>query len=89
MLIGMLFRSVFVVLGGVKRMAMGDFGMMGCFFILTSLRMFSGFSVMLGSMFVMFSSLLVAFVNCVLFHHRLRVHQKSTPGCAVWGMTWG
>jgi hypothetical protein len=68
MLIGVLFRSVFVVLGSVQGMAMGDFGMMGCFFMMPSLRMLGGFSMVPGGMFVMFSSFLVVFVNCVLFH---------------------
>ena len=74
------FRSVFVVLSGVKRMAVSDFGVVGCLFMLTGLRMFSGFSVMPGSMFVMFSSVLMVFVNCVVVHDRLPVHQKSTQG---------
>jgi hypothetical protein len=43
MLIGVLFRSVLVMLGGVQRMAMGDFGMVGCFFMMPGLRMFGGF----------------------------------------------
>jgi hypothetical protein len=33
--------------------------------------MFGGFFVVPGGMFVMFSSFLVMFVNCVLFHDRL------------------
>ena len=71
MLIGMLFRSVLVVLGGVQRMAVRDFGMVGCFLMMPRLRMFGGFFVVPGGMFVMFSGFLVMFVNCVLFHDRL------------------
>jgi hypothetical protein len=67
----MLLRSVLVVLGGVQRMAVRDFGMMGCFFVMPGRRMFGGFFVMPGRMFVMFSSFLVVFVNCVLFHDNL------------------
>jgi hypothetical protein len=77
--IGVLFRSVVVVLGGVKRMAMGDVGMVGRFFMLTCFRMFSGFSVMHGSMVVMFSRLLVMFVNCVLFHDEAPDGSKNYP----------
>jgi hypothetical protein len=68
MLIGVLFRSVLVVLGGVQGMAVGDFGMVGCFFMMPGLRMLGGFSMVPGGMFVMFSSFLVVFVNGVLFH---------------------
>jgi hypothetical protein len=68
MLIGVLFRSVLVVLGGMKRMAVRDFGMVGCFFMMPGFRMFGGFSVVPGGMFVMFGSFLVMFVDCVLFH---------------------
>jgi hypothetical protein len=68
MLIGVLFRSVLMVPGGVQRMAVGDFGMVGCFFMMPGLRMFGGFSMMPGGVFVMFSRFLVVFVNCVLFH---------------------
>jgi hypothetical protein len=71
MLIGMLFRSVLVVLGGVQRMTVRDFGMVGCFFMMPGLRLFGGFSVVRGGMFVMFSSFLVVFVNCELFHDGL------------------
>ena len=77
MLIGMLFRSMLVVLGGMKRMAVRDLGMMGCFFMMPGLRMFGGLSVVPGGMFVMFSSFLVMLVNCVLFHDGL-------PGCTFW-----
>jgi hypothetical protein len=68
MLIGMLFRSMLVVLGSVKRMAVRDLGMVGCFFMMPGLRMFGGLSVVSGGMFVMFSSFLVVFMNRVLFH---------------------
>ena len=68
MLIGMLFRSMLVVLGSVKRMAVRDLGMVGCFFMMPGLRMFGGLSVVSGGMFVMFSGFFVVFVNCVLFH---------------------
>jgi hypothetical protein len=81
MLIGMLFRSVLVVLGGMQRMAVRDFGMMGCFFVTPSLRMFGGFLVVLSGLFVMFSSFLVVFVNCVFFHGRLsRMHNSGDTG---------
>jgi hypothetical protein len=71
MLIGMLFRSMLVMFGGMKRMAVRDLGMMGCFFMMPGLRMFGGLSVVLGGMFVMFSSFLVMFVDCVFFHDGL------------------
>jgi hypothetical protein len=38
--------------------------------------MFGGLPMMLGGLFVMFSSFLVVIVNCVLFHDRL-------PGWAI------
>lgn len=76
MLISMLFRSMLVVLGGVKRMAVRDLGMVGCFFMMPGRRMFGGFSVVPGGMFVMFCSFLVVFVNCVLFHDGL-------SGCTI------
>jgi hypothetical protein len=67
-LIGMLFRGVLVMLSGVQRMAVRNFGMVGCLFMMPGLRMFGGFSVVPGGMVVMFSSFLVVFMNCVLFH---------------------
>jgi hypothetical protein len=76
MLIGMLLRSVLVVLGGVQRMAVRDFGMVSCFFMMPGRRMSGGFLVVPRRMFVMFSSFLVVFVNCVLFHDDL-------PGCTI------
>jgi hypothetical protein len=76
MLISMLFRSMLMMLSGVKRMAVCDLGMMGCLFMMPRLRMFGGFSVVLGGMFVMFGSFHVVFVNCMLFH-------EGTPGCSV------
>jgi len=79
MLIGMLFRSMLVVLGGMKRMAVRDLRMVGCFFMMPGLRMFGGFSVVPGGMFVMFSSFLVVFVNCVLLHDGLPSNSGYTP----------
>ncbi len=67
----MLFRSMFMMLGRMKRMAVRNLGVMGGFFVMPGLRMFRGFPVMPGGMFVMFSSFLVMFVNCVLFHDGL------------------
>ena len=49
---------------------------MGCLFMMPRLRMFSGFSVVLGGMFVMFGSFHVVFVNSMLFH-------EGIPGCSV------
>jgi hypothetical protein len=76
MLIGMLFGGVLVVLGGVQRMPVRNFGMVGCFFMMPRRRMFGGFSVVLSGMIVVFSSFLVVFVNCVLFHDEI-------PGCTI------
>ena len=76
MLIGMLLRSVLVVLGRVQRMAVRDFGMVSCFFMMPGRGMFGGFSVVPCGMVMMFSSFLVVFVNCVLFHDDL-------PGCTI------
>jgi hypothetical protein len=76
MLIGVLFGSVLVMLGGVKRMAVRDLGVVGSFFMVPGLCMLRRFFVVLGGMFVMLSSLLVVFVNCVLFHDWL-------SGCTI------
>jgi hypothetical protein len=84
MLIGMLFRCMLMVLGGVKRMAVRDLGMVRGLFVMPSLRMFRGFSVVLGGMLVMFGSFLVVFVNCELFHDGLPdtqfwIHSVNVP----------
>jgi len=71
MLIGVLFRSMFVVPGGVQRMAVRDFGMVGRFFMMPSLRVFRGLTVVPSGVFMMLSSFLVVFVNCVLVHNGL------------------
>jgi hypothetical protein len=68
MLISMLFGSVLVVLGGAQRMPVCNFGTVGRFFMMPGRRMFGGFSVVLSGMIVVFSSSLVVFMNCVLFH---------------------
>jgi hypothetical protein len=57
-----------VVLGGVKRMTMRDFGMMGGLFMTTGFRMLRCFTMMLGGVFVMFSGFIVMVVNTVLVH---------------------
>jgi hypothetical protein len=84
MLIGMLFRCMLVVLGSVKRMAVRDFGMVCCFFMMPGGRMLSGFFVMPGGMFVMFGSFLMVFVNCVLFHDGLPVCTNSEDTLPVY-----
>jgi hypothetical protein len=62
-----------MVLSGVKRMAMSDFGVMSGLFVVAGLGVFGRFSMMLCGVFVMFGCFGVMFVNRMLIHN-------SSPG---------
>jgi hypothetical protein len=72
-LVGVLLRSVLVVLGGMQRMAVGYFGMMGGLLVIARLGVLGGFPMVLGRMLVMVRGELVMFVNVMVIHRRCPV----------------
>jgi hypothetical protein len=66
-----------MVLSGVKRMAMCDFGVMSGLFMMAGLGVLGRFSMMLCGVFVMVGRLVVMFVN------RMLIHNNSSPGCVA------
>jgi hypothetical protein len=81
-LIGVLLRSVLVVLGGMQRMAVGYFGVMRGLLVIAGLGMFGGFAMMLGRMLVVLGGLFMMLVNLVLVHI-VTVHRRL-PVCICW-----
>ncbi len=73
MQIGVLFRSVFVVLGGMQRMAVGYFGVMGGLLVIARLGVLGSFAMVLGRMLVMVRGGLVMFVNVMVTYRRFPV----------------
>jgi hypothetical protein len=72
-LIGVLLRSVLVVLGGMQRLAVGYFGVMGGLLVITRLGVLGSFAMVLGRMLVMVRGELVMFVNVMVIHHHFPV----------------
>jgi hypothetical protein len=72
-LIGVLLRSVLVVLGGMQRMAVGYFGVMRGLLVIARLGVLGGFPMVLGRMLVMVCCELVMFVNVMVVHRRFPV----------------
>jgi hypothetical protein len=70
-LVGMLFRCMLVVFGGMKRMAMRHLRMMRRFFVIPGLGVLCRLAVMLGGLLVMFRRLLVMVVDIMAFHSAL------------------
>jgi hypothetical protein len=70
-LIGVLLRSMLVMLGGVQRMAVGHFGVVRRLFVIAGLGVLGGFAMMLGRMLMMVRGMLVMFVNVMAVHRRL------------------
>lgn len=73
MLIGVLLRSVLVVLGGMQRMAVGYFGVMGGLLVIARLGVLGSFAMVLGRMLVMVRGGLVMFVNVMVTYRRFPV----------------
>lgn len=73
MQIGVLFRSVFVVLGGMQRMAVGYFGVMSGLLVIARLGVLGSFAMVLGRMLMMVRGELVMFVNVMVIHRRFPV----------------
>lgn len=71
MRVGVLLGSVLMMLGGVQRMTMRDFGVMRGLFVIAILGVGGRFAVMLGRVFVMFRRLLVMLVNVMRGHMAL------------------
>ena len=63
MLLGMLFRSMLVMLGGVPTVTMGDFRMMRRLLMRSSFVVLRGFTMVLRRLIVVMRSFLVMFVN--------------------------
>jgi hypothetical protein len=60
-----LFRSVVVMIGGVQRMAVGDFGVVCRFLAMAGLVMLCRFAMVLRRFVVMVSGFFIMFVNVV------------------------
>ncbi|MFY9763218.1 MAG: hypothetical protein WB772_01205 [Xanthobacteraceae bacterium] len=73
MLIGVLLRSVLVVLGGMQRMAVGYFGVMSGLLVIARLGVLGSFAMVLGRMLMMVRGELVMFVNVMVIHRRFPV----------------
>ena len=63
---GVLFRSVVVVVGGVQRMAVGDFRVMRRFLVMPGLVMLCRFAMVLRRFVVMVSGFFMMFVDVVI-----------------------
>jgi hypothetical protein len=72
-LIGVLLRSVLVVLGGMQRMAVGYFGVMSGLLVIARLGVLGSFAMVLGRMLMMVRGELVMFVNVMVIHRRFPV----------------
>jgi len=91
-----LFGSVVVMIGGVQRMAMGDFRVVRRFFVMPGLMVLCGFAMMLCRFVVMVSGFFMMFVDVVIHdpllgwgcrniasHHEAfatRILQRETSG---------
>lgn len=62
------FRSMFVMIGGMQRVSMGDLGMVRGLFVVPCPMVFCGFAMMFGGMLVMFGRLVVMVVDVVAVH---------------------
>jgi hypothetical protein len=67
-IVGVLFRRIFVMLSGVQVVAMSDLGVVRRLVVLAGLVMLCGFAVVFCCLLVMFCSLLVVSVNFVISH---------------------
>jgi hypothetical protein len=72
-LIGVLLRSVLVVLGGMQRTAVGYFRVMGGLLVIARLGVLGSFAMVLGRMLVMVRGELVMFVNVTVTYRRFPV----------------
>jgi hypothetical protein len=70
-LIGVLLRSMLVMLGGVQRMAVGHFGVVRGLFVVAGLGVLGGFTMVLGCVLVVVRGEFVMFVNVMTVHCRL------------------
>jgi hypothetical protein len=73
---GMLFGSVLMMFGCVKRVTVRNLGMMSCFFMAAALMVLGSFPMVLGGLLMVVRSLLMMVVN--IFHFSLReFHRKD------------
>jgi hypothetical protein len=72
---GVLLGRLIVMVIGMQRMSVRDFGMMRGLFVVAGLGMFGGFAMMLGRMLVVLGGLFVMFVD-VVFVHIMIVHRR-------------
>ena len=64
----MLLRCMFMMLGRVQSMPVGDLGMVGGLFVVSGPVMFSSFAMMLCGMLMMFRRLFVMLMDVVRAH---------------------
>jgi hypothetical protein len=70
-MLGVLLRSVAMVLMSMQRMAVGGVGVMGGFLVIAGFRVLRRLAVMLGGVLVMLRGLFVMLVNVVTVHRWL------------------
>jgi hypothetical protein len=81
---GVLLGRLVVMVVGMQRMSMRDFGVVRGLFMVAGLGMFRGFAMMLGGVLVMLGGLFMMLVNLVFMHivtvhRRLPVHLLAMP----------
>jgi hypothetical protein len=79
---GVLLGRLVVMVVGMQRMSMRDFGVMRGLLVIAGLGMFGGFAMMLGRMLVVLGGLFMMLVNLVLVHI-VTVHRRL-PVCIRW-----
>ena len=82
MLVGVLFRCMLVVLGGMQMMPMRHLRVMRCLFVIASLVVFCRLAMVFGGMLVVLRGFLMMFMNVVTVHDVLTVH-RSLPGSSL------
>ena len=73
MLVGVFFRSVFVVFGGVQMMAMRDLGMMRRLFMIASFVMFCRLAMVFRGLVMVMCRLLMVLMDIVFRHFSLAI----------------
>ncbi len=79
MLVGVLFRCMLVVLGGMQMMPMRHLRVMRGLFVIASLVVFCRLAMVFGGMLVVLRGFLMMFMNVVTVHDVLTVH-RPLPG---------
>ena len=66
--VGVHFRRIFVVFGSMEVMALGHFGVVRAFFVVSSFVVFCGLAMVLGRLVMMVRSLCMVLMDFVTIH---------------------